>query len=332
MRKSKKCAGSLWCVINFVQFVIGLAFVIAGALQLTGGGECHPEGLPELVVAVGAVTILAVFPLFFFLMMGAFVALSYLIFTEPPFNYYSSLEDGADDCETLRMLTFIGMLILWDIFALTLFSVITASGYGHRKLGSYTSVCGIFDNYKQSKRAGRSQKCRISYKSSMLDGHQYNKKEEESEVEQITRRTATEENSAREKCSTAAPCPVSPAAATQSKALSVDQQEQVPVQMKPLVTTTNVAGPKPDGGCTLTTMSQSHMSRQEEKSIPPYLFMTSGKPEASPQRIMLQNCPGSSSNSSLQPATHMHGCLAHQILMPAQPHHHYHHNPAPIKQ
>ncbi len=161
MGSSERTAyGAIAALFLILQFVVGAVFIAFGAIQNEkNGGDCAISGLPWLLIATGIVTILAALPCLFFLLFGTLLVASYVVFTNDAYNRVSEgatrrlsadndttliptngtfVRDELRDCDrTLLFVGVVGLVLLWDVFAVVLFNLLLSSGYVADRIDDY---------------------------------------------------------------------------------------------------------------------------------------------------------------------------------------------------
>ncbi len=152
-RKSEKAAhGVIMCLAFCLLLMVGAIFLVFGIMEVHNH-DCVIPFLPHVLIGVGAAAVMALFPCFFFLLYGALLPASYIVFTNH--NYHQvegkrstnstlggifsgdSQLGGCD--EKLLYVGTVGLILLWNAFAVLLFHLLMSSGYVEDRVEDYQS-------------------------------------------------------------------------------------------------------------------------------------------------------------------------------------------------
>jgi len=152
----RSLAGSGALIVSTLTLIVGLVLIIVALVEAVKGGGCVMTSLPWIVLAVGAVAVLAACPVFLFLAFGVYLAATIVVMNAD--TYYRTTERrvvtlddeamqlaGEDirksqykECDTvlLRVAT-VALIILWDLLAIAFFVLFSSSVDASKRLMEY---------------------------------------------------------------------------------------------------------------------------------------------------------------------------------------------------
>lgn len=148
--------GAIICISQSIQLIVGVVLTALGAKKIADGSDCVLANLPWVLMFTGISAIIAMCPIFIFLLAGALLFASHVVFTNYTYQYTSAnyltkvsqapnIEKGdivgnpfLGECDRqLLSAGVVGLIILWDTVAISIFYMLLSTSKFEDRIGEY---------------------------------------------------------------------------------------------------------------------------------------------------------------------------------------------------